>query len=416
MARLAWDADDEQVRDNSGIVRALRPVPVLVAALSVLVASTTAAFVGFRDPADAETVVTGASRALVVLPSGAQHAAVVGERLPSGAVLRTAEDGGARLTAAGRDVYVGALSTVRVIDGVHQGLERGQVMVDSRDGAQLTLDVDGGRVVVAQDTLARVERARALRVGVFSGAAAVGVTDRQVTTKVPALRQVTQQYAALPSAPTALFLVKDEWERRLAADLTSNDDQLERLYEGLQGPDGSVVLASARTELLEAVTDNTATTDQGERALSIALAQVGLVASPVANLGVVRATRTEGGSWGVVAAIVRASVNDVTGALSGSLDTPDEPVQAVGQPTAGPLQPGTSPTPAPTDVVPTQAPPSSRPPTSAPPTTPPPSTPPGTVEQLIDTITSLLPTPLPTPLLPLPLLSPSVGVGPLTIG
>jgi hypothetical protein len=413
------DADDGLVRDNSGISRAVRPVPVLVAGLAVLLASTTAALVGFHDPADAATVVTSASRALVVLPSGAQHEAVVGERLPSGAVLRTALKGGARLTAAGRDVYVGGLSTVRVLDGVHEVLQRGQVMVDSRDGAQLRLDVDGGRVLLAQDTLARVERGQVLRVGVFSGGAAVGVDGRQVTTKVPALHQVTQQYGALPASPTALFLVKDDWEVRLAADLVSNDNQLDLLQEGLRGTEGTVVLESARTELLNAATDPIAASDQGERALSIAVAQVGaLSASPVTNLGVVRTARTEGGSWGVVAAIVRARVNDVSGALSGSLDTPTQPTQAIGDPGIGPVLPGTSPTPAPTDVTPTSAPPTKRPPTSGPPTSPPPSASPGAVQQVIDTITKLLPTPPPSPLVqvPLPVVSPSLQIGPLRIG
>ena len=414
MARLAANADDREVTDNSGIVRTVRPLPVLVAGLSVLIASTTAAIVGFRDPADAATVITSASRAQVVLPSGAEHAAEVGERLPSGAVLRTAEKGGARLTAAGRDVYVGGRSTVRVLDGVHEVLERGQVMVDSRDGAQLRLDVDGGRVLLAKDTLARVERSGVLRVGVYSGGAAVGVTGRQVTTKVPALHQLTQQYGALPPTPTALFLVRDDWEVRLVADLVSNDKQLERLHEGLKGTEGTVVLASARTDLLDAVTDIAASSDQGERALSIAVAQVGVLSSSaVTNLGLVRTARTEGGSWGVVAAIVRASVNDVTGALSGSLDTPGQPVQAIGQPSAGPVLPGTSPTPAPTDPVVTESQPPTRPPTTPPSQTATPTATPGTVEQLIDTITTLLPTPPPSPL---PVVSPLLKVGPLTIG
>lgn len=424
MARLSPGADDGEVTDNSGIVRGLRPLPVLVAGLSVLLAGTTAAVVGFRDPADAATVVTSASRALVVLPSGEQHAAVVGERLPAGAVLRTAPQGGARLTASGRDVYVGAVSAVRVLDGVREALEQGQLLVDSRDGAPLRVDVDGGRVLVAQDSLLRVERAQVLRVGVYSGAAAVGAAGRQVTTRVTALNQVTQQYGALPAAPTALYLVKDAWEKRFAADLVSNDVQLERLHDGLQGADGTVVLASASTDLLDAATDTAATTDQGERALSIALAQVGGLSNPVGNLATVRTARTEGGSWGVVAAIVRARVNDVTGLLSASLDTPDQPAQAGGDPSLGPLVPGLSPTPAPTDDgTATRTPPTTRPPATRPPTPDPtPSASPGTVQQLIDTITKLLPTPPPTvappPLVkvPLPLVTPSVQLGPVTIG
>jgi hypothetical protein len=406
MARGSRDADDGEVTDNSGISWALRPVPVFSAAVAVLLSAVSIAVVGLADPADAATVVTSATRAEVVLPDGTQHEAVVGERLPRGAVLKTAPQGGARLTAAGRDVYVGGLSAVRVLDGVHDALERGQVMVDTRHGAQLRLDVDAGWTVVARDSLARIERTAALRVGVFSGAAAVGVDGRQVSTEVPALHQITQQYGALPPAPTALYLTKDEWETRLAADLVGNDNELVQLHDGLQGTEGQVVLASARTELLDAATDPTAVADQGERALSIALAEVGALSSnPTDNLSTVRTARTEGGSWGVVAAIVRASVNDVTGALSGSLDTPTAPVDAAGRPTSNPLQPTPSLAPSPTDVPTTTRPTATATPSHPPKTTP--SATPGTVQQIVDTITKLLPTPPPTPVL---------QVGPVTVG
>ena len=410
------DVDDGEVTDNSGISWALRPVPVFAAGLAVLLSAVSVAVVGFANPADAATVVTSATRAEVVLPDGAQHEAVVGELLPRGAVLKTAQQGAARLTAAGRDVYVGGLSSVRVLDGVHEALDRGEVMVDSRDGAQLRLEVDGGWTLVAKGSLARVERARALRVGVFSGAAAVGVAGRQVSTKVPALYQITQQYGALPPAPTALYLTKDPWETRLAADLVANDNELVQLADGLKGTEGQIVLASAHTELLNAATDQTALADQGERALSIALAQVAALSTdPTNNLTTVRTARTEGGSWGVVAAIVRARVNDVTAVLSGSLDPPTPPVDAAGQPTLGPLLPTPSLLPSPSDG-PTSGPPVTRPPTTGPPTTPPPTTSPGTVQQLVDTINKLLPTPPPSPLVTVPRVSPGVQVGPLKVG
>lgn len=386
--------------DNSGTRWRKDTVGVLAAATSVLVAACVSAYVLPSDPADADTVLTSVTQGVVVLPDGSEHSARIGESLPRGAVLRTGPTGGGRLTAAGRDVYVGAMSTVQVLDGVREVLQRGQVMVDARDGAGLRLTVGGAPranvVEVVGGALARVERAAVLRVGVFRGVADVTAVGRQARTEVPALHQTTAQYGDLPANPSALFLRKDTWERRLAADLTSADDDLVRLADGLRGAQGAVVVAAARSALVRAAQDPSSATDRGEQALSIALAEVGRAsADPVTNLGTVRTARTEGGSWGVAAGLVRAGVTDVTGRLSQSLDAEeDTPVVAV--PTVRPVVPGVpnSASPRPTRPPGTSR-PTPRPTTSRPPTTPP-TEDPGPVEQLITTINDLLPTPLPT--------------------
>ncbi len=454
---MVWwppSADDGDVTDNSGTAggaprQAPRQAPrkepwqwqpwqgVLAAGLAVVTAAAVTLVGGLTDPASADTVVTSVTRAVVALPDGTEHSARLGETLPRGAVVRTGPDGGARLTAAGRDVYVGALSTVGVTDGVRQTLDRGQVMVDSRDGARLTVTIDGDTVATPAGGLARIERGPVLRVAAFRGTTTVSPVGRQAATAVRALYQVTAQYGTVPSAPTALALRKDPWEQRLAADLTAADDDLIGFAQGLRGSQGTVVLAAARRDLIAGITDPTAAADQGERALSLALAEAGRAAAPTTNLVTVRDGRSSGGSWGVVAAIVRASVTDVSGRLSvslapgagggGLLAGPDGSTPGgAGLPglpgLPGTVQPSGSPSPTPSrPASPTPTPTSSTSPR-------PPSATPGPVQQVVTLINDLLPDPIPTlgplPLVPLqapvqgPVATPTplLQVGPLRVG
>ncbi len=424
--------------DNSGTggrLATLRWQPwhgVLAAGLAVTSAAVVTLVGGLTDPASADTVLTSVTRAVVALPDGTEHAARLGETLPRGAVVRTGPEGGARLSAAGRDVYVGALSTVGVLDGVRERLERGQVMVDSRDGARLALTVDGDTVATPAGGLARVERGPLLRVAAFRGTTEVTPAGRQLVTPVRALYQVTTQYGTVPGSPTALTLRKDAWEQRLAADLTAADDDLIGFAEGLRGSQGTLVLASARRDLVAGLTDPTAAADQGERALSLALAEAGRAAEPAANLSTVRDGRSSGGSWGVVAAIVQASVTDVSGRLDLSLapSAPSGGTQAGPVPT-GPVLPGLTGVPATpgTSTAPSPTPGGSTSPTPTPTVTrsPGPSASPGLVQQVVTIINDVLPDPVPTlgpppapaaAPLPAPLATPTplVQVGPLTIG
>lgn len=431
MDRARRSADDGDVTDKWD-KRAVRSVAAACAL--VLTASTVTALVGFSDPADADTVVTSAHVASVVLADGSAAEAHEGDRLPRGAQLRTGQGGGARLTTAGRDVYVGALSTVTVLDGVRERLDRGQVMVDSRSGPRLELTVPSGAtsgtVTTRQGALSRVERGSVLRVGVFEGGARVAVDGRQATTSVPALHQVTSQYGTLPGTPTALALTPhDPWEQRLAAALVSADDVLNRLQTGLRGTEGAVVLASSRRDLVDtATTCPAATGDRGEQALSVA---VGTAAqspgSALAHLGTVCSARAEGGSWGVVAALVQAPVSRVSGQLTSSLDTgsPDGTAVVAGPsglpvlvlPTTEPT-PGASASPTPTA---TRSPGGGGGGT----TDPPPPPPPTLVDQVVTIVTGLVPTPSPSAVVPsvptvrvtpTPAATPLVQVGGIKVG
>ncbi len=442
MVEWPCNADDGDVTDNSGTVARGVAHPrawqaVLAAGLTVTTAASVALVVGVTDPASADTVVTAVTRAVVSLPDGTEHAARIGETLPRGSVVRTGPEGGARLSAAGRDVYVGALSTVGVLDGIRESLDRGQVMVDSRDGARLDVTVSGDTVRTPSGGLTRIERGQVLRVGAFQQTATVMVAGRQATTPVRALYQVVSQYGTLPGQPTALTLRGDGWEQRLAADLTAADRDLTGLAQGLRGSEGTVVLGAARQDLVTSQVDPTAQADQGERALSVALAEAGRAAAPVENLATVRDARSEGGSWGVVAAIIRASVTDVSGRLNRSLP-PTVPVVAAPVPgTAGfpgvpglpglpgsPGQPSAAPS---SSAGPTRGPRPTTGPTTSP--TPSPSASPGLVQQVVTLLNDVLPDPIPTlgvpPLLaprqapaptPSPTRAPLLQVGPLRVG
>jgi hypothetical protein len=389
---------------------------VLASGLVVLTAATVTAFVASGDPASANTYVTSVTNAVIALPDGSQHAARIGALLPEGATIRTgAAPAGAVLTTAGRDVYVGGLSSVRVLDGVRETLERGQVMVDSRRGPRLALGTTAGTVTTRQGALTRVERGVVLRLGVFQGAASLAVEGRQATVTVPALYQVMTQYGALPGRPTALALTPDDpWERRLAANLVEADEQLTRWQKGLRGTAGEAVLSIAPA----GYRPTAAGTDLGEAALSFAVAEAATAASSVqANYDTVRTSRTQGGSWGVVAAIVRATVSAVSSRLDAALPRdPTGPAVVAG---TTPNLPGIGPSASPTTGPDKGGP---HPPTPTPTVTVTPSTTasPTVADQVVTIVKDLLPTPTPTLLPGLPAASPAptplLQLGPITIG
>ena len=302
---------------------------VLAAGIAVLVAATLSLFVVGGDPASAPTYVTSAHAAAIDLPDGSSVLATIGARLDNGAILRTlTRDGSARLTTDGRDVYVGGLSNVVVRDGVHQVLERGLVMIDTRSGPPLTLEtrIGAGTVTVPQGALARVEQNVAtLRLGAYEGAPTITAAERSASATVPPLHQVRIPYGGVPEPATALALtvkdgVYDRWEQRLVAHLVQADVDLNSFATGLNGVDGVYVLNAAPASLR---TTNLIGRTRGEHALAVAVAQTARLHRDVrANLAQVERDRGDGGSWGVVAAIVQARVTDVTSVLGSSLDDP----------------------------------------------------------------------------------------------
>ena len=381
-------------------------VTVGVPALLVLVAAVVVASRG-ADPAAATTRLRSVVDAVAHAADGSLLPVTDGSPLPRGARLDTGRAGSAELRTAGRTVYVGARSSVLVLDGVSEALGRGQVLVDARSGPRLALRTEAGTVAAPAGSLTRVERGPLLRVGVYTGSAAVTADGRQATGLVPALHQVQVPYGGLPQRSTPLALTDgDRWERTLVRDLVTADRDLTELAAGLAGPDGSVVLSAApaayRRVLSPAVT-------RGEQALGLALGAAATLggSTPQERIATVRSDRDAGGSWGVVAALVGAPVGAVSRLLDGLLGPAAGAGSATAAGSSGPLplevllgrsagpgpasapRPGTGSGPGPRPLSGT------RPPGPTP--SPNPTTaPPAVVQGVVDTVIAVLPV-SPTP-------------------
>jgi len=404
----SWSSrpDDVDVTDSSGLPRDWRVV--LAGAVVVLTASVTALVVRTGNPATADSYLHDVRDVAVTLANGTLVVGHDGLRVPDGATVRTGVSGGGRVTTAGRDVYLGALTTVKVADGVHQELQRGQLMVDARGGARLALATRAGAADLPGGALVRVEMGPVLRLGVFDGKASLTAAGRQFTAHVPALYQVQAPYTGLPGASTPLALTDDGWEQTLAAELVNADKDLNALARGLAGADGLTVLQTAPVALRRVPPT---TTDRGEQALSVAVAQASQGSGPVQQtLTLVQTYRGQGGSWGVVAALVHARVTAVSALLDAALAPPGStPPGFVAGPSG--LPGGLSPRPSPGPGSPSGGPPTSPSSTPSRSTSPKPRSPsPSPSPDLITTITNLLspspaavPVSTPSPLIHLPL-------------
>ena len=373
---------------------------VLAGGLAVLTAASASAVLLPTDPASADTRIEIARAAEVYLPDGTHHAASEGEVLPRGAELHTGRGGGAQLVTAGRRVYLGQSSTLGVQDGVRETLAQGLALVDARDGAHLDLTTPVGRVATPAGAVSRVEEGLVTRLAVYDGTVTLHPVGRTSSTAVPALHQVKVQGQSLPDRLMPLQLDGKAWERAVAADLVSADDQLKDLAEGLSGPEGAKVYRAApavyRTSALPPES-----AARGERALGIAVA---VAADKSDAYDQVLAFRADLGSWGVVAALVGAPLNKVSAVLSAALapttSTPGPTTVDAGGPQ---VLPGLSPTPS-TGSTPTPT--KTRtptPPTKTPttPTTPPPTSP-SLVDGVLTTVLTLVSPKPQTPTQPQP--------------
>src|SRR4051812_35750765 len=91
----------------------------------------------------ATTTLAAVAGASVVPTRGWTVAAGDGLRLRPGDVVRTGPSGRAELVTRARHVYVGSEASVQVIDGEHQQLRHGAVVVDAQRGSSLSLRVAG---------------------------------------------------------------------------------------------------------------------------------------------------------------------------------------------------------------------------------------------------------------------------------
>lgn len=410
------------VTDTAPAPRRRRAVAVAAAAGALVLLGSIGLTLLEDDVADAATVLRDVRNAEVILADGSTVAAIDGEEVPHGATVRTGTAGGVSLQTQGRVVLLGAASAVRVVNGAQQDLRRGLVLVDAGLGGDAPGMLVGGGgggssdVTVARGAVARVERGPvALRVGVYEGAVDVSPQDRPARTTVAELFQVQVPYGTLPGAVTPLVLTGDAFEQRVALALLQEDRDLRSLATGLDGagPAAEAVSTAVQRSVPVTLSLGGALAPTGgprsEQLLAYLLASVDGTAdrdAVVERFRTVRTYRTAGGSWGVVAALVRSGTAEATQVLETLLAGVEVPLGPL--PTAAPV---VTPTPtASTTTAPT--PPVVRPSPSrgtVAPTTPAPTDEPGLVEGLLDTVVGLLPrsgpgtttgglpTPTPTP-------------------
>lgn len=286
------------------------------------------------DTASADTVLTRGSDVRVVLADGSPAAVEVGDRIPTGATV-TAGRAGAVLETRDRQVHLGGGTEVTVRDGVRQVLRRGFVLVDASDDAPgVELETTAATVTTADDSLVRVDGGLLVRVGVLRGdAAAVRPTARRTSTELPTYFQVQVAPGALPGATTPFVLTPgDAYERTLASDLVSADEDLTALASRLDmdGGAGRVVMTALRSDV-PAGPALAAGAPGSEGTLGYLIATAAPGTDPlVERYARVRGLRELGGSWGVVAAIVQAEVGRVGAALGALLDPDTVPVLAGG--------------------------------------------------------------------------------------
>ena len=295
------------------------------------------------DPARAATFLTDPRAVTLTLVDGTATNPTGRTRVPSGATVSTAPGGSVGLSTADRTLLLGSDTAVTVLDGTRERLVRGLVMVDARRAGDLALDAGAATVRTPRGSLVRVERSLLLRVASFRGTPTVQPTGRKTRADVTALHQVQVPYGGLPGRVTALALTRDGWERRFAQDLVTVDVDLNRLAAGLDGDASSRAAVAVPASFVAALPVPAGFT-ASEQALSYVVAQ----ASRAPGLGAyarVRALRDEGGSWGVVAALVGADAAAVSAALDRQVG-PGQPTLALGQPQ--PAAPGAVAPPAPT--------------------------------------------------------------------
>ena len=402
-----------------------------VAGMLALVLLTAVGVAALRsDTASADTVLEKGSDARVVLEDGSAAVVEVGERIPTGATV-TAGRTGAELETRDRVVHLGGGTAVTVRDGVRQVLRGGFVLVDASDDAPgVELETAAATVTTADDSLVRVDGGPLVRVGVLRGDAAdVRPTARRTTTELDTYYQVQVAPGALPGAPTPFVLTPgDDYERRLASELVTADEDLTALASRLDtdGGAGRAVMASLRSDVRTGPA-LPAGAPASEGTLGYLIATAAPSTDPVGERYTeVRELRDLGGSWGVVAAIVGAEVGRVGAALGALLEPGTVPVLAGGPldleevlaPTSGstdeePSGPDSPSDPAP-QPQPTRSSGSSDPEPTAPPTTPPGPADPVTevVEEVVDTVLDLV-SPSPAPVITVPLQVPVVAPTPL---
>jgi hypothetical protein len=356
------------------------------------------------DVASASTVLRSPRAATVELEGGESRPGTDGMAVPNGATVRTAPGGSASLVAAKRTVLLGSATAVTVTDGAREQLRQGLVFIDARRAPGIAIAAGAATVTASRGALARVERGVLLRAASFRGTLRVQATGRRGSAAVDALHQVQVPDGGRPGRKTPLALTHDRWEQRYALGLVTADTDLVALADGL---DKDPVASTAVLSVLPASYTGSSTV-AGATPSDSALAFV-VAKAAGASAETVRGWRADGGSWGVVAALAHADVKAVGAALDALLNP------GGGGVLAAPTGPGTTATTGTGRGAPVVAasPNAGYHPTRKPSPRPSPSASTDPVQDVVTTVTHLLPTPTPTPVTqPLgPSPSPLIRVG-----
>lgn len=354
-----------------------------------------------HGPSDATTVLRGATGVTVISAAGAAHPGVDGEHLAVGETVRTTTTRSALVTG-GRVTTLGPATAVDIADRSHYLLDVGTVVVDHRHGRDARVDAGPVTVEHIGATAVRIERGFAVRVAVFDGGpATVTASERSMT--VPALHEIDAPGASLPTAPTPLALRDDALDTAAAPALVSADVTLDHRAAALDRVGGTAVPAA----LIRTLPAAPAATAVSERILPVAIARADRSATLPAAYARTAALRSDGGSWGVVAALVDAKIAAVQQQLDALLAGPALPlVLPVGTggdgsaaavtallAAAAPAPAGTAPEPGATGSA-------AKPVGGASPTPAPTPAPTPLVQNLVNTITGLLPLPTGAPIPP----------------
>ena len=310
---------------SAGAGRALGVPAVALALAVVLVAGLVAVLLG-SSAARAATRLADVRNAVVVGLDGVDRPAVEGGTVSAGETVRTGADGAATLLTEGRRSHLPALSWLTVLDGVRVVLERGSVGVDVREGPRVSVTV--GALSVAPAGVVRVDRGYATRVAVISGRAVLAGSSGDDLT-VPTLHQVLVPSRTLPRDAAPLALLGDDLDAVLAPTLLRADRTLAALASGLDtGPVGprlaaAVPVAYAQASLARTGPMSGAAARTSEIALPLAVARVSRLEVPEQQrYADVRMLRAQGGSWGVVAALVDSPAEQVGSAFAALLALP----------------------------------------------------------------------------------------------
>jgi hypothetical protein len=283
-----------------------------IAAAGVVVATT---ITGCSSSlASATTVLAGVTGASVVHADGSTAAAVNGLRLRPGDVVRTDPGGRAELVTRARHVYVGSQASVQVLDGEHQQLRHGAMVVDAQHGSGLSLRVAGVEVTAPAGTALRAERSVTVRLGALAGRSHI-VSSTGRSLDLPSLHQVVVGGDALPELATPLRLTDDDGESRAVPVLVRDDESLVSLARGIDGT------GAATAEVVTAAWRGpTARTPAGvarsERVLPVVIAAAGPAGDAAHRYRSAVALRTAGASWGVVAHLLGVGASRVVDELA----------------------------------------------------------------------------------------------------